>query len=721
MTFRSGFLSSGLALLAIETSPLAHAQPSNPIPVLPTVTVVATNAPAIPGVPSLAEAQQQKVEVPGGLSIIDAQKRMERSRGSSFQDLLGGVPGVTLQSENGMEATKYSSRGSGILSDDEPVGVNFLLDGFPFNQADGEVILEDFSLGSIKYAEVFRGANAFKYGAITMGGAVNLASKTGYDTDPFQISLEGGSYGFWRSQVGSGGVSGNMDYYATFTGRGRDGYREHSYENTEDLYGNLGYRFSESLENRVYLSATRTDRLLPGGITQDEMNRNPTQAIPEAYTQHLDKEWYYVRVADKLSYKTDAQQADAGAYWWHRDLQTKGLFDEENFDGIENYTADNFGVLLNSTTRLQLFGQDNNLTVGLAPVGERQNDEFYQNDSGQKGAETGKGQELSINIPFYAEDQQYVTEKLSLLAGFQAIYVQRRFTDEFNDTASGNQSANLSFSTINPKFGSIYELDDKSQLYANVSRSWQPPSFDNMLDFDDDNPPPPFGDGSLVFTPLQPQHAWTVECGTRGERGRFAWDLSLYHSWVRNELLEINNASGVDVGAVNINRSMHQGIEAGLQIELLDSLFVRHRRDGRSDHLALNQTYTLNDFHFDDDAVYGNNRIAGIPIHLYQVELMYQTPFGLYAGLNLQCNLTEYPVDQANSLNAAPYALVGFKMGWQSKKGFSVFFQAMNLGGTTYAAAVDPVPDARTGDGPPRIFHPGDGRSFYLGVSWAIR
>jgi len=158
------------------------------------------------------------------------EKKMERSRGASFQDLLAGVPGLTLQSETGFEITKYSSRGSGILSGDEPIGVIFLLDGFPFNQGDGEINPEDFSMGSIKYAEVFRGANAFKYGAITLGGAVNLASKTGYDADPFEMRLEGGSFGFGRAEVSSGGVEGPVDYFVSITGRIRDGYRGHSYE-----------------------------------------------------------------------------------------------------------------------------------------------------------------------------------------------------------------------------------------------------------------------------------------------------------------------------------------------------------------------------------------------------------------------------------------------------------------------------------------------------------
>ncbi len=646
---------------------------------------------------------------------------MNEGRGSSFQDLLGGIPGVTLQSENGVEVSKYSSRGSGILSDDEPLGVIFLLDGFPFNQGDGEVILEDFSLGSIQYAEVFRGANAFKYGAITLGGAVNLVSKTGYDADPFQIRVEGGSYGFVRSQISTGGVDGPADYYVSVAGRVRDGYRQHSYENTEDLFANFGYKLWDNTENRLYLSVTRTDRLLPGGITKEEMEADPRQVDPENVAQDTDKQWYYLRIADKVSFKTETEQADAGLYWWHRNLLERGLFDADNFDGIQGYYSDNYGLLLNSTTHFQLFGQDNHLTAGFTPTLEVENDGDFQNIAGKKGAQTGKDAELSINAPLCLEDQQYVVEKLSILAGIQAIYVERHLSDYFNDTASGNQSANLTFGTVNPKAGIIYELDDKSQIYANVSRSWQPPSFDNMLDFDDNNGPPPFGNGSLVFTPLEPQRAWTAEVGTRGEEGRFSWELSLYHSWVRNELLEVNNASGVDIGAVNVNRSYHQGIEAGLEIELWHSLLAQKDNDRSADRLTCNQTYTLNDFHFDGDPVYGNNRIAGIPVHLYQAELMYEGSCGFYAGPNLQWNITRYPVDHANTLFADQYALLGFKAGWQFKNGFSVFLEAKNLSGKIYAASVDPIPDARTADSPIEIFHPGDGRSFYGGVSWAIR
>ena len=38
---------------------------------------------------------------------------------------------------------------------------------------------------------------------------------------------------------------------------------------------------------------------------------------------------------------------------------------------------------------------------------------------------------------------------------------------------------------LNPKIGLLYELNDDSQAFINFSRSFQPPSFDNMVTFDD--------------------------------------------------------------------------------------------------------------------------------------------------------------------------------------------------------------------------------------------
>jgi len=95
------------------------------------------------------ESAKQKTQVPGAFTVKTTDD-MKLGRASNFEDLLQRTPGVFLQSENGAEVSKISIRGSGITSEDEPLGVMFLLDGLNFNQGDGESVLEDFDVAALQ-------------------------------------------------------------------------------------------------------------------------------------------------------------------------------------------------------------------------------------------------------------------------------------------------------------------------------------------------------------------------------------------------------------------------------------------------------------------------------------------------------------------------------------------------------------------------------------------
>src|ERR1700756_2085784 len=162
---------SVLAFVAVAVTGIQGAQPADTSPKPAqteevTVTGEATGS-LTSGSPE--ESAEQKTQVPGAFTVKTADD-MELGRASNFEDLLQRTPGVFLQSENGAEVSKISIRGSGITSEDEPLGVVFLLDGLNYNQGDGEAILEDLDFPGLSHAEVFRGANAFKYGALTLGG-----------------------------------------------------------------------------------------------------------------------------------------------------------------------------------------------------------------------------------------------------------------------------------------------------------------------------------------------------------------------------------------------------------------------------------------------------------------------------------------------------------------------------------------------------------------------
>ncbi|MEY2528266.1 MAG: iron complex outerrane recepter protein [Verrucomicrobiota bacterium] len=697
-------------LLVIGTSKSADAPPAETLEDSSRVIVTGQAESESLTSPPVEGAAEQHNQIPGGFTVRSAEE-MARGRASNFEDLLKRTPGLFLQTDNGTEVTRVSIRGSGILSEDEPLGVQFLLDGLTLNQADGEAILEDFDLATVNYAEVFRGSNAFKYGSITLGGAINLVTMTGYEIDPFQIRLEGGSFGYFRGQLTFGGVAGRSDYIGSVMGRFREGFRDHSTEDTKRIFGDVGSKFSDHLENRFYVTLSRVDRQLPGGLTRDELNDNPRQAKADAVEQDFHKQWEFVRLADKISYRNNGYEFDAGLFWFHRNVEERGFFEPDFRQGITAFYSDNYGITLNFVTHDELFGRRNIFTIGASPQLEIEVSQNFENLRGHRGQTTALNSSQAINAPLYLENQHYLTGQLSLLLGMQAIYAQRRFEDHFLSDDQGDQSNEQDFYGWNPKAGLIYELDKQNQVFLNFAGSWQPPSFNNMVEFEEGD------NSSVIYRPLHPQRGQTLEVGTRGEQGRFEWQLSFYRTWLRNELLELNDANGNEIGAVNVERSFHQGIEAGLDIELLDSVFPGRKKENGEDRLTFSQTYTLNDFHFDNNFVYRDNRIAGVPQHFYEAELLYATASGFYAGPNLQCNLTRYPVDQANTLFADSYALLGFKIGYRPKKGFSIFFEAKNLTNKRFASAVDPIADARTGSGA-QVFHPGDGRAFYGGVSW---
>src|SRR5215467_12561428 len=383
---RFGVLAITAAVAVIAVQAAQPAESSSNTAETEGVTVVGEPTGSLISVPP-EEAAKQKTQVPGAFTL-KTNEDMELGRGSNFEDLLQRTPGVFLQSENGSEVSKISIRGSGITSEDEPLGVMFLMDGLNFNQGDGETTLEDLNVATINYAEVFRGADAFKYGALTLGGAINLVPFTGYDAPPFQIRLTGGSYGFFRGDMSGGAVQGPFDEYGAIDFREREGFREHSRENTEIFFGDLGYKFSEQVENRFYLTLDQFNRNLPGGLTKSEMESDPTQANPLAIPQDWNKSLSNIRLADKLTIQTEDFQFFAGAFWYHHDVENRGFFSPDFREGIEQFYSDNIGGNLNFVSCHAVFALRNIFTVGLSPQYENEPTQNYENIFGHTGATT---------------------------------------------------------------------------------------------------------------------------------------------------------------------------------------------------------------------------------------------------------------------------------------------------------------------------------------------
>jgi len=679
---------------------IAIAQPTNILP-----QVVVTGSAQSLTSPDLNSVAERFHDTPGAVSVYSSDQ-YQLGRGAYLEDFLPYAPGVLIQSSQGSEDTKVSVRGSNAQEDDI-IGLGVLLDGVPLNQGDGEAYSQDLDLRSVKYSEVYRGADALRYGSLTLGGAINLVTMTGREAPRLKTWLTGGSFGLLEAGMLSGWSNGPFDLLLDASSHFLDGFREHAQENSEKVFSSLGYRISEWAENRLYLFWGRLSQNNPSSLTQEEMLANPKQTDPESIAQNWGKQWDYFRLADRFVLKGDEWQFQLNGSWNHRDELQRQEFDTANPVGTVNYYSDDFGGDLAFESTADVFGRRNRLTVGLNSTFEAETDTSYANLDGNIGPLIAADYTWAANVALYFENEHWLTKFFSILTGFQAVYVQRNYHDRLNSPGDGNQSNNEDFRGFSPKLGFLYQWNDQCKAYLNVSGSFQPPSFDQSLET--------APDGNQLFNRLDAQTAVTVEVGTTGEAGPFSWDFAVYRSWVRNELLDLTNGQGVPLGTVNAPRTSHQGIEAGLQAELGHAMLARGTGKQDEDRFVLVQTYTLSDFHFRDNPVYPGDCIAGTPIHFYKAELRYEHPCGFYFGPNVAWNVVKYPVDEANTLFAGSYALLVIRVGYKSSRGFEVFFEIKNLTDRIYAATVEPVGNARIEGS--RSFNPGNGRSLYGGIS----
>ncbi len=152
--------------------------------------------------PSVEEARDRLQTVPAAASVYDSDD-YHLGRHDYLEDFLRYQPGLVISSSQGAEDTHVSSRGSGQNNDDI-IGLAILIDGIPINQGDGEAFLHDIDLQSVKYAEVYRGADALRYGGVTLGGAINLVSVTGRDAAPVAVGASFGSFGYYQQTLSTG-------------------------------------------------------------------------------------------------------------------------------------------------------------------------------------------------------------------------------------------------------------------------------------------------------------------------------------------------------------------------------------------------------------------------------------------------------------------------------------------------------------------------------------
>ena len=665
------------------------------------------------------QSQKELAQVSGGTNFIGEQQ-LGQQRLATTADVFRLQSGIYAQSA-GNEGVKVSIRGSGInrTSGAHASGTYVMIDDIPFTGPGGTAyeLLEPWW---IDHVVVYRGANGLKQGGLSLGGTINYKSKTGAEQNGSELKYEMGSHGYQKYQFSTGRKLDKSDYYLAVIANQFDGIQAHAKGDGKGLAFNLGYQVSPDIETRFYARYRESQHLTPGRITQEQLKHNP-------------------RTANSFNLAVDAKRIQPGSTWL-ANTTTWNLQDDAKLTGSlayhhypldlressyrTNVDYEDISARFQYEKPYQFLGLEHQGRIALRSTTHRPNSgvtETIRRDMSIDGTlypadtvtrrYTYRGSDNVLQF----DQETALNDQFKLDLGFAAAYTHRESEVTYPVASPEVSRYEWNFA---PRLGLTYQANDDVQWFANLSRSIEPTHPWSMVW----SSPYYFDSGiasGRVRAPiyLDTQTANSLELGGRGQSVFGDWALSYYYSKVKNELLTSELIKTYEDGAErpsepiavesNATPTIHQGVELSLDTPLHESRFGE---------LRLQQAYTLSDFHYKNDPLFGKNQLPGIPKHLYQAQLSYALYNGLYIGLN-----TEYASkmahDYANSRFSDDYQIWGIDLGYAPEHQFwKTWINFKNITDKKYAAVVIPGYDDRGAD--LARSSPGEGFSTYAGVSF---
>lgn len=690
---QNSFFGSALAFLLLSSTSALAQEVANAE--LPELSVQGASAGSLT-VPSVAAQRATVNATVGSVAFVDA-KDFQNRYANTLRDVLKDTPGVFVQQRYGQEM-RLSLRGSGISRGFHLRGIELLQDGFPVNAADGSGDFYQIDPLALRSVEVYKGGNALTYGATTLGGAINFVTPTAQTAlAPNVVRVDGGSFGTIREHFQFSRLSGPADFLISGTITNADGFRDHEAQRTQNFNANLGYQLAPGVETRFYVGVYLTDQKLPGTLSLFNSLKNPTIANPGAIAGNQSRKVETERVANRTSFALDVGKLDIDTWAIHKSLYHPifQVIDEDGWTyGISPHWAGTFDIA----------GYRNDTILGLRAFAGQNSSLRFTNLAGQRGAQTLNALQSSSNYEAYGENRFWFLPDVALMTGAKAFSSNRTYSDKGGFSSnSGAKFDNQTYQGVNPKLGVIWQPVPDVQVFADITRSRDVPDFTDLTQT--------IG-VTTQFVPLQAQRAWTYEAGTRGRLDGIAWDVTLYRSEVRDELVNFSVNPGLNIPAATFNspRTIHQGVEAAMTLDLVRDV------TGSGDRISASQIWTHNDFRFVSDPQFGDNRIAGIPQDVLRSVVTYTHPSGFHLSPSVDWVPRGAFADHANTLQVPGYTLVNVQAGFDFANGVSLFLDARNLGDIRYVSDISVLNDAAAMGGNPIAFYPGTGRSVFGGI-----
>lgn len=494
------------------------------------------------------------------------------------RQIFAKVPGIFVYDMEGSNQINISTRG---LDTHRAWEFNVRKDGIMVNSDIYAYPGTHYSIlmESVEKVEIVRGTGSLQYGA-QFGGRMNYVTKQGDTTKPihFESFNTAGSYNLLSTYNAVGGTINKFQYYAYFSKRNKDGYRENEHTDYHAGGIKLSYHANENLLLRLEWAKSNYTYKIPGPLNDFQFAQNPRQSTrfrnyynPNITIPSFTLKWK-INENTKLQYIASAVEGTRNSAIFNQPATIPDLIDPNTLEyANRQINIDRFNSITNEI-RIQ-----HNYSIGKNPStliagAQLMNNDLHRTQNGV--GTTGIDYDLSLIKPYWGKDMHFKTNNLALFLennlklsenfswniGARLEEGQSKMTG-FVDYLPDNQATPVLMNHKFPLFGTSFSFKtkEKNEIYAGFSQAYRPNVFKDIV---------PANSYEKVDPNLKDAYGYNAEIGFRGSTSYLKWDITgfLLNYQNRFGIISLLDENNQYYGyRTNVGNSLNKGLEIYLE------------------------------------------------------------------------------------------------------------------------------------------------------------
>lgn len=479
---------------------------------------------------------------------------------TGIKDVSALIPNLFIPDYGSKLTSPVYIRGIGSRINSPSVGL--YIDGMPFFEKSAF----DFDFSEIDQIEVLRGPQGTLYGRNTMGGIINVYTKSPLKYQGTNLRFTHGNYDQ---------INGSVSHYGKFSDRvafavsgdvtSNGGYftNQHTDKKADDLFAASGrvrleWQMSDRLSMRLTSNLDHTDQggypyalfdsvsQMPGKVNYNDYSSYKRLMSTSGVNMEYITDKFSVNSQTSYQYLTDEQRIDqdfspADLYFVTQEQKQWMLSEEIN---IKSNNYNNYKWLFGVFAFYQ--GVDNTVRMNYKKQGYFTHKDYDMPTSG-------------VALYHQSTFDNLFTDGLSLTLGLRYDYehAENDYT-AYKETDGNRQQTEkfdekLNFSQLTPKFALQYSFPGGQMLYVTITKGYKTGGFNTSFNTEADRT-------------FKPEYSWNYELGTKLDIiGQYlSTELALFYIDWRKQQIYQPIATGQGSMLKNAGKSESKGVEVSL-------------------------------------------------------------------------------------------------------------------------------------------------------------